>query len=147
MQVIDPKDRTPELIDALVTVWERSVRATHLFLSNEEILQIKPFVPEALAGIPVLVAETGRDGAPVAFMGIDGCKLEMLFVDPDERGHGMGKRLLTHGIRDLGVKELSVNEQNPQARGFYEHMGFTVRERSETDDQGNPYPILRMELA
>ena len=147
MQAIDPKDRTHELIDALVTVWERSVRATHLFLSNEEILQIKPLVPEALAGISMLVVETGRDGAPVAFMGIDRDKLEMLFVDPDERGHGIGKRLLTHAVRDLGVRELSVNEQNPQARGFYEHMGFAVRERSETDDQGNPYPILRMELA
>ena len=44
------------------------------------------------------------------------------------------------------MTELFVNEQNPQARGFYEHMGFTVRERSETDDQGNPYPILRMVL-
>lgn len=40
---------------------------------------------------------------------------------------------------------MTVNEQNPQERGFYEHMGFKVVERAAVDDQGNPYPILYME--
>lgn len=31
-------------------------------------------------------------------------------------------------------------------KGFYEHMGFKVYERSEIDEQGNPYPILFMKL-
>lgn len=44
-------------------------------------------------------------------------------------------------MEKFGVNELVVNEQNPQTRGFYEHMGFAVRERSELDEQGNPYPI------
>ena len=73
-------------------------------------------------------------------MGIDGRKLEMLFLAPE------GRMLLEYGITEYGVKELTVNEQNPQAKGFYEHMGFRVRERSEIDEQGNPYPILFMEL-
>ena len=79
-------------------------------------------------------------------MGIDGRKLEMLFLAPEERGRGLGRKLLEYGITEYGVKELTVNEQNPQAKGFYEHMGFQVRERSEIDEQGNPYPILFMEL-
>ena len=70
----------------------------------------------------------------------------MLFVAPEERGRGLGRMLLEYGITKYGVKELTVNEQNPQAKGFYEHMGFWVRERSEIDEQGNPYPILFMEL-
>ena len=49
------------------------------------------------------------------------------------------------GLSFIYTFELFVNEQNPQARGFYEHMGFAVRERSELDEQGNPYPILFME--
>ena len=69
-------------------------------------------------------------------MGIDGGKLEMLILAPEERGRGLGRKLLEYGITEYGVKELTVNEQNPQAKGFYEHMGFRV----------NPYPILFMEL-
>ena len=42
------------------------------------------------------------------------------------------------------IKELAVNEQNPLARGFYEHMGFEVYKRTELDEQGNPYPLLYM---
>ena len=78
-------------------------------------------------------------------MGLDGHKLEMLFISPEKRGRGLGRKLLEYGMEKFGVNELVVNEQNPQARGFYEHMGFAVRERSELDEQGNPYPILFME--
>lgn len=40
------------------------------------------------------------------------------------------------------MDEVTVNEQNAQARGFYERMGFRAYKRSETDEQGAPYPIL-----
>lgn len=146
MKEIEIKGRTPLLVAQLLDVWEKSVRATHLFLSGEEIEEIKKFVPTALTAVPHLIVETDTEGRPVAFMGIDDRKLEMLFIAPKERGKGLGRKLLEHGIEKYSVKELVVNEQNPQARGFYEHMGFRVRERSELDEQGNPYPILFMEI-
>ena len=146
MKEIEIKGRTPLLVGQLLDVWEKSVRATHLFLSGEEIEEIKKFVPTALTAVPHLIVETDTEGMPVAFMGIDDRKLEMLFIAPEERGKGLGRKLLEHGIEKYSVKELVVNEQNPQARGFYEHMGFQVRERSELDEQGNPYPILFMEI-
>ena len=146
MKEIEIKGRTPLLVAQLLDVWEKSVRATHLFLSGEEIEEIKKFVPTALTAVPHLIVETDTEGTPVAFMGIDDRKLEMLFIVPEERGKGLGRKLLEHGIEKYSVKELVVNEQNPQARGFYEHMGFQVRERSELDEQGNPYPILFMEI-
>lgn len=62
-------------------------------------------------------------------MGIEGERLEMLF--------------LAH----YGVRELTVNEQNPQAVGFYRHMGFETYMRTETDEQGGPYPLLYMRRA
>ncbi|WHS18393.1 GNAT family N-acetyltransferase [Ligilactobacillus salivarius] len=127
-------------------VWERSIRETHLFLSNEEIEEIKNFVPIALKSVPHLIIENDTKGTPIAFMGIDDEKLEMLFIDPRERGKGLGRKLLERGITKYGVKEVVVNEQNPQAKGFYEHMGFKVYERSEINEQGNPYPILFMKL-
>ncbi len=79
-------------------------------------------------------------------MGIENQKLEMLFVKNTERGKGIGKNLLNFGIKNYNVNSLTVNEQNPKAKGFYEHLGFKVYKRSETDEQGNPYPILYMKL-
>lgn len=138
-------EHTPALVDQLVSVWERSVRATHTFLSDAEVAQIKPFVPQALAGMGALVVAE-RDGVPVGFMGVQDGRLEMLLLDPDARGQGLGRTLLAYGIEHLGVTELTVNEQNPQAVGFYEHMGFSTYRRTETDEEGLPYPLLYMRL-
>ena len=146
MEKINIKNRNLSLIEKLIDVWEKSVRETHLFLSNKEIDEIKNFVPMALKLVPHLIIESDANGVPIAFMGIDDRKLEMLFIDPRERGKGLGRKLLEHGITNYGVKEVVVNEQNPQAKGFYEHMGFKVYERSKIDEQGNPYPILFMKL-
>ena len=131
----------------LLGVWERSVRATHLFLSDGEVRSIREYVPQALLGAAHLLVAEDEAGAPAAFMGVEDGTLEMLFIDPEERGKGLGRRLLRRGIESYGVRRLAVNEQNPRAAGFYEHMGFEVFARSETDEQGNPYPILYMRLA
>ena len=144
MKIAEVTDRTPDLIERLLSVWEASVRATHLFLSDDEINRIKAYVPQALAGVTHLIIAEDENGAPIAFMGIENGTLEMLFVAPKERGKGVGKRLILYGIEHCGVERLAVNEQNPQAKGFYERMGFQVYKRTELDEQGNPYPLLHM---
>ena len=50
-----------------------------------------------------------------------------------------------YGMERFDIREVTVNEQNPQAVGFYRHMGFSVFGRTDTDDQGAPYPLLYME--
>ncbi len=144
MKLIEIKKRNPELLEKLLLVWESSVRATHLFLSNDEINKIKRYVPQALNNIPILLVAEDENGNPVGFMGIAEQMLEMLFVSNDNRGQGIGKQLLQYGIENYSVNKLAVNEQNPLAKGFYEHMGFTVYKRTELDEQGNPYPLLYM---
>ena len=139
------EERSPELIDALRNVWERSVRATHTFLTEDEIVRIGNYVPDAFRSVPILVIAE-NDSVPSGFMGIDGNMLEMLFIDPDSRGKGTGRKLLERGISEYGVKRTTVNEQNPQAVGFYRHMGLIETDRSDTDSDGRPYPILTMEL-
>ena len=141
---VDKNSRTKELISILVEVWESSVRASHSFLSAKEIENIKEYVPQALKSVDILILAKNDENFPVAFMGIEKNKLEMLFVGANERGQGIGTKLLQYGIKNFDVNDLRVNEQNPSAKKFYEKNGFIVYNRSEIDEQGNPYPILFM---
>lgn len=127
-------------------MWESSVKETYLFLSENEIESIKKYVPQALKEIPHLIIVENKNQVPVGFMGIENEHLEMLFVSNEERGKGLGKKLLNYGIEQYSVNDLAVNEQNPLAKGFYEHMGFEVYKRTNRDEQGNPYPLLYMKL-
>ena len=146
LKISEVQTREPPLLQKLVSVWEKSVRATHLFPSEDEIVRIKEYVPQALEGVAHLLTAENGDGEPVAFMGIENGRLEMLFVLPSERGKGIGKQLLMYGIENYGVNELTVNEQNPQAVGFYEHLGFRTYKRTELDEQGGAYPLLYMRI-
>lgn len=134
------------LIEQLLEVWEDSVRATHTFLSNEEIENIKKYVPQALESVSHIVIIEDEKNIPLAFMGIEEQKVEMLFIKNSERGKGFGKQLLNYAIENYRIKELVVNEQNSNAREFYEYMGFRTYKREKLDEQGNPYPILYMKL-
>ena len=82
----------------------------------------------------------------VGFMGTAANRLEMLFLSPDKRGQGICKQLINFGIANYGINEVTVNEQNPQAVGFYKHIGFETYKRTDFDEQGNPYPLLYMKL-
>lgn len=79
-------------------------------------------------------------------MGVEATKIEMLFVLPEYFGKGIGKELTALAITQYGAQYVDVNEQNPQATGFYGHIGFEVFERTELDGQENPFPILKMKL-
>ena len=87
------------------------------------------------------------DGEAVGFIGVEGDEVESLFIHPDWRGQGIGRRLLTYAIETLGATRLDVNEQNDEAIGFYRRMGFVVDGRSEDDGLGRPFPILHMRLS
>ena len=146
MRILEVTERTPLLLEQLIKVWESAVKETHLFLSDSEIDSIKKYIPQALIEIPHLIIAENERESPVAFMGLDKQKVEMLFVSPKERGRGLGKKLIRHAIENYSICELAVNEQNPLARGFYEHIGFRVYKRTDNDEQGNPYPLLYMKL-
>ena len=143
MKSYEVQDQNQPLPDVLSEIWEQSVRATHLFLSGAEVNAIQAYVPQALKSVEHLIAaETEK---PIAFMGVQNGRLEMLFITLEERGKGMGKQLLQYGIENY-IVELTVNEQNPQAVGFYAHMGFEMYKRTELDEEGHPYPLLYMNL-
>ena len=142
IDVIDPKEYSE-----IVEVWESSVRATHHFLSEADIQFFKPLIlNEYLAAVKLACSRNNDTGRIVGFVGVADDKLEMLFIHPDQRGAGIGKQLLNHAIDEMKIKYVDVNEDNLQAVGFYEHLGFTCFKRSELDGMGKPFPLLHMQL-
>jgi putative acetyltransferase len=131
---------------ALVSLWERSVRATHDFLTEAEIAFYRPLVAEYFeSSARELWVLTNAADLPIGFLGLAGASIAALFLDPAHRGRGGGRRLVSHA-QQLRCAALSVdvNEQNTAARGFYEALGFAVVGRSALDDTGRPHPILHM---
>ena len=99
----------------------------------------------ALQGVESLVV-VYNDNIPAGFMGIKERKIEMLFLSPSCIGHGLGRELLNMAIRTYDAIYVDVNEQNKKAEAFYLRSGFQTFRRDETDEQGNPFPVLRMRL-
>ena len=130
---------------ALLAIWERSVRATHDFLAAADVAFYRSLVGEALAGGSLEVWVLATPEAPVGWLGLAGRQIEALFLAPEARGRGGGRRLVAHAqaLRG-GALTLDVNEQNPAARGFYERLGFAVVGRSALDATGHPFPLLHM---
>lgn len=141
--IIENPVRTKQLIQDLVQVWEESVKETHLFLEEKNVTDLKPFVEEGLKEITYLIV-VYKERKPIGFMGIEKEKIEMLFLKPDYMGRGLGKRLIEKAIQEYNVTYVDVNEQNSHALAFYKHVGFQVYERTEIDEQGNPFPILKL---
>ncbi len=130
----------------LVNVWEASVRATHHFLKEEDILYFKPLILNTYLDAVELKSTKTESGKIIGFLGVAEQNLEMLFIHPEYRGKQIGKTLLNYSIEKMNVIKVDVNEQNEQAVGFYKKCGFEISSRSESDPSGKPYPILHMEL-
>lgn len=140
---LDKEQRSMLLIGDILEIWEASVRASHRFLTEEDIKALYPQAEEAVQQIETLwVIQDGL--RTVGFMGVQERKIEMLFLHPDYFRKGLGKIFVELAFRDLNVEYVDVNEQNPDAVKFYERMGFRTFHRDASDDQGNPFPILRM---
>lgn len=130
----------------LLEIWERSVRATHDFLAEEDFQELKPLILEQYFDAVDLRCAKNSNGEILGFFGIHNNNIEMLFILPDARGKGVGSLLADYAIRAQGATKVDVNEQNEQALGFYQHIGFSVTGRSPVDGQGKPYPLLHMAL-
>lgn len=128
----------------LVDLWERSVRATHHFLKENDLQEIKRNMPVMyLPGVDLHIAVAGE--TVVGFVGLSGNMIDMLFVDADCIGRGYGSALLNFAI-DMGCDKVDVNEQNESALLFYRSKGFRMTGRDDTDAEGKSYPILHMSL-
>src|SRR5947207_13934899 len=105
--------------DTLVELWERSVRATHDFLTEDDIGALRPLVREALSDDALelwVLAE--RADVAVGFMGLAEHDIAALFLEPAHRGQGWGRRRVTHAPQLRGgAPRGGGHEENPPARG------------------------------
>lgn len=146
MEIREQTARTQELIDRLANIWRKSVAATHAFLASREIDAMEPEVRAGLNAVENLALAFDANGEVCGFMGVENRRLEMLFVEPSKMGKGAGRKLVEYGIEKYRMDNLTVNEQNPQAVGFYKHLGFKAYKRSALDEQHRPYPLIYMKL-
>ncbi|WP_445114900.1 GNAT family N-acetyltransferase [Acinetobacter sp. WZC-1] len=127
----------------LLSIWEDAVKATHDFLSEQQISQIKSMIIQHHYFDHVQLFHVEQHAQITGFIGLAYKKIEMLFIAPDSFRQGTGSLLLEHAL-SLGVEEVDVNEQNPGALAFYQKHGFQQIARSELDAEGNPFPILHL---
>jgi len=128
----------------LTRIWKAAVEATHGFVTADEIAGWEPRIAsEFLPSCEVTVAPSDG-GEPLGFIGVAGGSLEMLFVDPDFHGRGIGRQLVEHVQSERPGLIVEVNEDNPGAVAFYERLGFEITGRSDLDSEGNPHPLLFM---
>ena len=142
LKEIDYSLRNETVINKLTIIWQKSVEATHLFLSPQDIKDILPQVVIGLKQIPILLVSFTDDDEPIGFAGIAEQKLEMLFISPDYFNHGLGYKLISIAINDYHIIYVDVNEQNPHALKFYQRQGFVIFNRSDLDSANRPFPIL-----
>jgi putative acetyltransferase len=139
------KAYTDDLRQQVLNVWEASVLATHDFLSPHDFSEIKEIVKTIDFNAFQVYCMVDSNHV-LGFIGVADKKIEMLFLDPNYFGLGLGKRLTDFAKSELNADMVDVNEQNVKAVKFYKKSGFKAYERTDKDDQGRSYPLLRMKL-
>lgn len=133
--------------DQMIEVWESSVRATHGFLAEEDIVKLRSLIRNEVFYINSIEIYVLKDlDKVIGFVGTSDVTIQMLFISPNYFGKTVGRILLKYALENKKCTKVEVNEQNPRALRFYQKHGFQIKASSELDHQGNPFPILFMEL-
>lgn len=127
----------------VMNIWRAAVDATHDFLAPDDRYAIEVELLTFFPQVTLLLAVDDSD-ALLGFMFLHEDHLEALFIHPDQHGRGIGRAFVEEALSGRHSLTLDVNEQNPRALGFYEHLGFERIGRSAHDGQGRPYPIIHL---
>lgn len=141
--MITLRSSTPADGPQVIHVWRSAVDATHHFLTPDDRRAIEAEVAAFLPTAPLQLA-VDEQHRVIGFMLLHEGHMEALFVDARHRGTGVGRALLGPALQQYPSLTTDVNEQNAQAVGFYERMGFRRTGRSGTDGQGRPYPLIHL---
>ena len=76
-------------------------------------------------------------------------QLRFMAVEPAMHGHGIGRELLDHVVRELREKNIRILWANGRdtALGFYTHVGFTVVGDGFIHEPGLPHHLITLGLS
>jgi putative acetyltransferase len=142
------RDSLSSDLPLLLDIWQRSVRATHTFLTDWDIESLLPIVRDQVLPTLKTWVLCDDESAPIGFMGVGDDTIEALFIAPEHFRRRGGTMLVQFAkSRLMRPLRVDVNEQNPDAVIFYQSSGFQVIGRSTSDAEGRPFPILHMREA
>ncbi|MDR1608764.1 MAG: GNAT family N-acetyltransferase [Deltaproteobacteria bacterium] len=135
-----PNNRPNELVEELLVIWEDSVRQSHFFLDEDDILDLRPKVREVIKKFQKLAVLVNPEGLKVGFILIEGPKIEALFLAAKFWGQGLGRQLMEWALSQDAYL-LDVNIDNRKALKFYQHFGFKIFSAEMT---AFPFPVYNM---
>ena len=140
----------PKALEALVDLWEDSVRESHYFLKENDIVALKPEVSELLKASENTLVATD-DATFLGFLGVEHNRIEMLFVHPKFFKRGVGTALLYEAfVRSLKQYDniiVDCNAENARGLRFYTQLGFKETGRNQKDSKGRDFPIVHLEIS
>ena len=138
-RIVAATERDVPAIFGMIRALAEYERLAQAVTTSEDALRQVLFGPSPAA--EVVLGFEGTEPAGIAiffhnfstFLGKRGLYLEDLFVKPEYRGRGYGRRLLAHLAalaiaRDCGRMEWSVLDWNTPAIGFYTKLGAVPME-------------------
>ena len=128
-----------------VKIWERVVKETPAFVSEEEFEFHKKYRMPYYFNHLFLFAYKDEKNKIKGFLGVSQDRVEMLFIDPIAKGKGIGKKFMNFVFNNLKINKVDIYEYNKDGIAFFKHLGFKEIGRSELDKEGKNKPILSLE--
>lgn len=136
-----------QALEALVDLWKDSVKESHNFLAESDILEIESEVSALLRSSENTLVATDSDKF-LGFLGTEKNHISMLFVHPKFFRCGVGRALLREAfmrnLKNYDTIFVDCNVDNTRGIRFYSSLGFKEVGRSAKDSKGRAFPILHL---
>lgn len=139
-----------QALEALVDLWKDSVKESHNFLAESDILEIESEVSVLLRSSENTLVATDSDKF-LGFLGTEKNHISMLFVHPKFFRCGVGRALLREAfmrnLKNYDTIFVDCNADNTRGIRFYSSLGFKEVGRSAKDSKGRAFPILHLRVS
>ena len=139
-----------QALEALVDLWKDSVKESHDFLAESDILEIESEVSALLRSSENTLVATDSDRF-LGFLGTEKNHISMLFVHPKFFRCGVGKALLREAfmrnLKNYDTILVDCNADNTRGMRFYSKLGFQEVGRSAKDSKGRAFPIVHLQVS